>query len=245
MNDSSSIKDFTPSAQEHRFFSTMSIVLVLVILTGFSNTYLPKIWGGHSADVPGIIHFHAVVFALWLAFFVFQVTLIFRKKIALHRKLGNWGIAFSVVMLLTGFAAGIASAKAGHLGIPGVMFPDPEGFLLLNINSIIVFTSLSLLGWVYRHNASAHKRLMLMATAGGLTPPGAARLPLVAGTAAIAPVALALIIAAPVYDLIKYRKLHWAYIPGIALPLLSIPPVVELIASTEAWKQIAHWLMQL
>lgn len=236
------MKDFTPSAKEHVFFSTMAIVLVVVIVTGFSNTYLPKVVG--SNPVPGIIHFHAAVFALWLAFFVFQVTLILRGKVALHRKLGNWGVAFSLVMLLTGFAAGIEAAKQGHLGIPGVMFPTIEGFLLLNVNSIIVFVILTLLGWRYRNDSAAHKRFMLMANAGGLTPPGAARLPFVAGTAAIAPVAIVFLLAGPVYDFIKYRKLHWAYIPCIILPLFSIPPVIQLLASTAVWKQIAGWLMQ-
>lgn len=238
------MKDFTPSAKEHVFFSTMAIVLVVVIVTGFSNTYLPKVVGSNPVPVPGIIHFHAAVFALWLAFFVFQVTLILRGKVALHRKLGNWGVAFSLVMLLTGLAAGIAAAKDGHLGIPGVMFPTVEGFLLLNVNAIVVFVVLTALGWVFRNNAAAHKRFMLMANAGGLTPPGASRLPFVAGTAAIAPVALVFILAGPVYDLIKHRKLHWAYIPGILLTLLNVPPVVELLASTSLWKQIAGWLMQ-
>lgn len=239
------MKNFTPSPKEHVFFSSMAVVLVIVIVTGFSNTYLPKVLSGNSAAVPGIIHFHAVVFACWLAFFLFQVTLIIRGKVALHRKLGNYGVVFSLVMLLTGFAAGIAAAKAGHKGIPGVEFPDVEGFLLLNVNSIIVFVLLTGLGWWYRNDSPAHKRFMLMAHAGGLTPPGAARLPFVAGTAAIAPVALVFVLAGPVYDLIKYRKLHWAYIPGIILPLLSIPPVAQLLASTAVWKQIAAWLMQL
>lgn len=239
------MKDFTPSPKEHVFFSTLAIVLVVVIVAGFSNTYLPKRVGSNLVPVPGIIHFHAAVFACWLAFFLFQVTLIVRGKVALHRKLGNYGVAFSLVMLLTGFAAGIESAKAGHLGIPGVMFPDVEGFLLLNVNSIIVFVILTLLGWRYRNDSPAHKRFMLMANAGGLTPPGAARLPFVAGTAAIAPVAIVFVLAGPVYDFIKYRKLHWSYIPSILLTLVSIPPVIQLLASTAVWKQIAVWLMQL
>lgn len=239
------MKNFTPSPAEHKFFSIMAVVLVVVIVAGFSNTYLPKVVGSNPTPVPGIIHFHAAVFALWLVFFVFQVTLIMRKKVALHRKLGNWGVAFSLLMLLTGLAAGIEAAKLGHLGIPGVMFPTVEGFLLLNVNAIVVFVSLTALGWIFRNNPSAHKRFMLMANAGGLTPPGASRLPLVAGTAAIAPVALVFILAGPVYDLIKYRRLHWAYIAGIIITLLNVPPVVQLISSTSVWKQIAARLMQL
>jgi hypothetical protein len=244
-NPNPSKKQFNPSPKEHVFFSTMAVIMVVVIIAGFSNTYLPKMLG-NTIQLPRIIHYHALVFVLWLAFFLFQVTLILRKKIALHRKLGNWGVVFSIVLLVMGCATAVTVAKLGHKGIPGAMFPDVEGFLLLNINALIVFISLTLLGWFYRNNPVAHKRFMLMANAGGLTPPGVARLPFIAGsTPAIAIAALVFVFAGPVYDLIRYRKIHWSYIPSIILILFSLPPVVGALSSTTIWKQIAAWLMQL
>jgi len=79
----------------------------------------------------------------------------------------------SVVAALTA----ITVARLGHRGIPGVEFPDAEGVLLLNFAAAIVFTALVAAGWYFRRKPQVHKRLMLMATVGGLMPPGISRLP--------------------------------------------------------------------
>lgn len=238
------MKDFTPSSKEHIFFSTMAMIMVAEIIIGFSNTYLSKLTND-AIQLPRIIHIHAITFVLWLAFFLFQVTLIYRKKIELHMRLGKWGVMFSLVMLVVGCITAIEVAKLGHKGIPGVEFPDAGGFLLLNFCSLFVFVSLTMLGWINRHNSPAHKRFMLMASAGGLTPPGIARLPFIAGsTPAIAIAVLVLVLAGPVYDLIRYRKIHWAYLISFIFVVLSLPPVVIAISGTEMWKEIADLLIR-
>lgn len=239
------MKSFIPSPKEHIFFSSMTIILVVLILAGFSNTYLPKM-GDTGIHLPRIVHFHSFVFVLWLGFFLYQVLLNIRKKIELHRRLGNWGVLFSMLMLVVGFATSIEVAKLGHKGIPGVEFPDSGGFLLLNLCSLLVFVSLTILGWLNRNNASTHKRFMLMANAGGLTPPGIARLPFIAGsTPAIALVVLGLILAGPVFDIIRYRKIHWAYLLSILIIIISLPPVVLALSKSTIWKVIAESLVQL
>lgn len=175
-----------PSPKEHVFFSSMAIILAAVIVCGFSNTYLPKLLN-NPVIVPEIVHLHALIFSLWLAFFVFQVTLILRKKYDLHRRLGSYGVLFSFAMGVVGCATAVEVAKLGHIGIPGVEFPDAEGFLLLNLTSLFSFVSLTVLGWLFRNNASMHKRFMLMANAGGLTPPLSHDYPLLQGPHRLSP----------------------------------------------------------
>lgn len=41
-----------------------------------------------------------------------------------------------------------------------------QGFLLLNVTSIVVFSVLVAAGWHYRRRPQTHKRLMLAATVG-------------------------------------------------------------------------------
>ena len=41
----------------------------------------------------------------------------------------------------------ITVTRLGHRGIPGVEFPDPAGFLLLNLNAVFVFAILVAAGW--------------------------------------------------------------------------------------------------
>lgn len=233
-----------PSPKEHVFFSSMAILLAVVIVCGFSNTYMPKLLN-NSVNVPGIVHIHAFIFALWLVFFVLQVTLILRKKYDLHTRLGNYGVLFSFAMVVVGCATAIEVAKLGHKGIPGAEFPAAEGFLLLNLTSLFSFISLTCLGWFFRNHAPMHKRFMLMANAGGLTPPAVARLPFIAGsTPAIAIVSLLLILAGPVYDFIRYRRIHWAYLLSLAIIILSLPPIVLALSGTSLWKDIAAILMR-
>lgn len=235
---------FAPSQKEHVFFSTVTVIMVMEIVIGFSGSYLPKVIG-RSVELPGIIHIHALVFALWLVFFLFQVTLVLRKKVALHMQLGNWGVLFTLVMLAVGCAAAIATAKLGHKGLPGVEFPGAEGFLFLNLSSLVVFISLTSLGWINRNNPIAHKRFMLMASIGGISPPGISRLPFIAGsTPAIAIAVLVLLFAGPAYDLIRYRRIHWAYLIALIITLVSLPPVILVLSATSAWQKIGEWLMQ-
>jgi hypothetical protein len=221
----------------------MSVIAAIVIVTGFSNTYGPKVLAG--TPVPAIIHVHAAVFASWLVLFVTQTMLVMRGRIRLHQQVGSWGMALAGLMLLVGVMTAVSAARLGHRGIPGVEFPDAEGFLLLNLAATVVFTVLVAAAWVYRRKPQIHKRLMLMATVGGLIGPGASRLPLVAGhTPAIGGIVVAFLLAGPIHDLITRRRIHPAYVAGFLVALAALPPVAAAAASSQAWHRIAASLIR-
>ncbi|MEI6225989.1 MAG: hypothetical protein WCS72_14655 [Deltaproteobacteria bacterium] len=234
---------FPPHAADRRFYAAMSMVASVVILTGFANTYGPKMIAG-SRGVPGIVHVHAGVFVCWLVLFVAQTLLIVRGRVQAHMRLGRAGLALAGVMLVTGLATAIAAARAGHSGIPGVEFPDPQGFLLLNVASILVFSLLVVAGWWWRRRPEAHKRLMLAATVAALLPPGISRFPGIAGhDGAIAAVAVAFLLVGPAYDLATRKRIHPAY-AGLLLSVFIVPPVVLGLSGTEAWRAAAAWMMR-
>jgi hypothetical protein len=217
----------------------MSIACAAVILIGFASKYVPHLQAG---GVRPIIHIHAAVFTAWLALFITQATLIRRDRIDLHRRLGTAGVVLAAIMLVVGVMVSLEVTRAGDRGIPGVMYPEPSGFLLLNLMAVGVFAALVALGWLCRNNAQAHKRLMLLATI-GLTPPGIGRLPLVAPHApAVALVAFAFFLAGPIYDLVTRRRIHRAYL-GVLLLVLGAPPVVAGLSGTAAWHRVAAWLL--
>ena len=229
---------------DHRFFSIMSIVTAVTIAAGFSNTYVPKLVTGTPA-VPWIIHLHAVVFASWLIFYVTQTTLVLTGRTAVHRRLGIAGVALAALMLIVGSATAITVARLGDRGIPGVEFPDVEGFLLLNLAAVGVFATLVAAGWYFRRNPQAHKRLMLMATASGLVGPGVSRLPFVSGQApVIGLLVLAFLFAGPVYDLVTRRRVHQAYLWSLPLAFAAIPPVIASLAATGIWHRIASIVLR-
>lgn len=229
---------------DRRFFSSMAIVMAVTILAGFSNTYVPKLVTGEPA-LPPIIHLHAAVFTAWLAVFVAQTTLVLTGRTAMHRRLGVAGVLLAALMLIVGVATAIVVARLGHRGIPGVEFADPEGFLLLNLGAAVVFAALVGAGWYFRRNRQVHKRLMVMATAGALVGPGVSRLPFASGRpAVIGALALAFLLAGPVYDFLTRRRVHPAYVWGGLLALTAIPPVVAQLGATGAWHAVASLLLR-
>jgi hypothetical protein len=186
-----------------------------------------------------------MVFTSWLALFVAQTILVLSGRTAVHRRLGVAGVVLAALMLVVGTATAITVARLGHRGIPGVEFPDAEGFLLLNLDSIIVFATLVGAGWYFRRNTQAHKRLMLTATAGSLVGPGVSRLPFASGRPPVIGVlALVFLLAGPVYDVVTRRRVHQAYLWGGLLAMAAIPPVVAQLSATAAWHSIASWLLR-
>jgi FtsH-binding integral membrane protein len=229
---------------DHRFFSLMAIATSATIVAGFANTYVPKVVTG-APVLPPIIHLHAVVFTSWLVLFVAQTTLVLSGRTAVHRRLGVAGVVLAALMLVVGTATAIAVARLGHRGIPGVEFPDAEGFLLLNVGAVVVFATLVGAGWYFRRNLHLHKRLMLMATVGGLLGPGVSRLPVASGRPpVIGMLVLAFLLAGPVYDLVTRRRVHPAYLWSGLLALGTIPPVVAQLSATAGWQNIASWLLR-
>lgn len=228
---------------DHRFFSTMAIVTSVTIVAGFFNTYGPKVAAG-GAGLPGIIHLHAVVATAWLVVFVTQTTLVRKGRTDLHRRLGSAAMLLAVLMFVVGIATAITSARLGHTGIPGVEFPDTGGFLLLNLGAVAVFAALVGAGWYFRRDPQTHKRLMLMAMTGALVGPGVSRLPYASGRpAVIGLLVTAFLLAGPVYDLVTRRRVHPAYLWGLAVSLTTVPPVVTAAAATPVWRHIAEWLI--
>jgi hypothetical protein len=229
---------------EHRFYSTMSVVAAVVIVVGFANTYPPKVFAG-DPSIPAIVHLHAVVFTCWLLLFAVQTGLVMAGRVKLHQQVGTAGMALAGLMLVVGVMTAVTVARLGHRGIPGVEFPDPGGFLLLNLSATLVFATLTGAGWMFRRSPQVHKRLMLMATVGGLMPPGIARLPFVYGhPPAIAVLVIAFLLAGPVHDLVTRRRVHPAYLCGFVVSVFDFPPVAAAISALPAWHSIAAWLIR-
>jgi uncharacterized membrane protein YozB (DUF420 family) len=215
-----------------------------VIVGGFVNTYAPKVWRGDATLLP-IIHLHAAVFTLWLVVFVTQNILVLAGRTDVHRRLGPWAVGLAGVMLIVGSATAVLVTRRGDRGIPGVEFPDPAGFLLLNVAAVFVFTVLVIAGWYWRRNPRVHKRLMLMAVTGALVGPGASRLPFASGRpGVIAPIVIGFMLAGPVFDLLTRRRVHPAYLWSLALAVLGLPPVVAPLSATAAWQAIAALMLR-
>ncbi|MBX7152713.1 hypothetical protein K1X84_13870, partial [bacterium] len=144
------MQSFQTQPTDHRFFTGMSILVAVLVVLGFSQTYPAKGFTP-EAGLPAVFHFHALAFSGWLLLFVAQAVLALKGQLDRHRKLGTIGMFLAALMLALGAMVSLAAARLDHRGIPGVEFPDAGGFLLLNIGSLVVFLILVSTAWFFRN----------------------------------------------------------------------------------------------
>jgi hypothetical protein len=137
------------------------------ILAGFAvdiSRYLHE-----KPAAPMVVNVHAAVFVVWLFVVTAQVLLVESDRVAWHRKLGWFAVAWACVMAVMGPWAAIAS-QVVNLHTPA---SDPAFF---SVNIVDIGGFLILLGWgiALRKNPAAHRRMMILSTV-ALADPGFAR----------------------------------------------------------------------
>lgn len=216
---------------ENKLFFYMAVACFLIICLGFGNFYLRRTLFSDEVISP-TVHIHGLIFFLWMLFFLLQSALVQFRQTKVHRRIGFLGFVLSLAMLLSAVITTLEITEAGHRGIPGLMFSSTVGFFLLNINAILIFTGLVMAGLYFRKQSDVHKRLMLMATVIGLTPPAISRLPLVSGSEVLIPLVTAFVILfMPVIETIQHKRVHKVYLYSVPSVVFILPPVVEAMAS--------------
>jgi hypothetical protein len=232
---------------DHVFFQAISALIAIVVFVGFAQTYylpgylsgaltLPAWKQGLVPPHPWIVHIHAVLFSSWIGILLLQASLVFMRRVDLHRKLGVATIALAALMLLVGFAVSCESLARNFAPA------DPRlGFAATNVLALMVFSTLVYFAYRERFNPAAHKRLMMVATI-QLLPAAIVRLPVpgIAGsppTPEICCYPLLLLMAG--YDLWTMRNVHSATLWGlIGLGL----PFNDIIFQGTYWRYFAMWM---
>ena len=191
------------------------LAIWLAILTGFGIDIAKKAASG-GLDYPLVIHLHVLAFGSWLALLLVQVFLMRTRRVALHRRLGMVALLLVPMMLILGPAAAIVHSENPYM-------PDRWlSFMSVQFANVLGCVVLLAAGFLKRHDAAAHKRLMLMGTI-AVTEPGFTRiwgLPLWARLGegylpfyfSIYAGTLSLMLVVGAYDLVTRRRLHPVYI---------------------------------
>jgi hypothetical protein len=204
------------------FFSTMAMLFLGIVLFGFAQTYylsgivpLPPWKHGFAGPRPLIVHIHGAVLTAWFLLLVVQTTLISRRHVRLHRRVGYAGMGVAALVVVVGFLVVLE-----HLARS---FPPSDhkivtgGGSLGTVLDIIVFGVLVGFAYGFRNNPAAHKRLILIGTI-GILPPALTRMPAPAFLAGHFQMALVvtyvLVLLIVAYDLISQRRVHPATIGG-------------------------------
>ena len=230
------------SGKDHRLYIWVAVFIPIIVLAGFARTYYLKGLFG-TPVLPGLlVHLHGIVMTSWVVLFVAQVWLVSTRRTKLHQRLGVWGAILAALMLLVGVLTAIFGAARGSS--PG---PPPLQFLVIPLGDLLVFAILVGTALYFRRRLDLHKRLMLLATV-SLLPPAIARIPLqfiaTGGPSVFFGLADLCVLACVVFDSVKYRRLHPAFLWGTLL-IVASQPLRLLLAGTDAWMQFAASLVGL
>jgi len=232
-------------APYHKWDRNFFLIYVGLIWLGILGGFVPEIVR-HVAQhkpFPLIVHVHSVVFVGWLMVLTAQVLLIRRRRADLHRKLGFAAMGLAALMVVIGPATALYMQRF-HFGTPG----SDVAFLGVQLTDILAFAGLVSAAFALRGDSPAHKRLMLIATL-YITDAGFARLfgdglqsvlgdgfwPFLVEAYGANDVLLAGI---GVYDLVTRKRLHPAYVAGVALTL-AFQFAGSFLDHSPAWKPVA------
>lgn len=224
---------------ERRFYVAAAIGAILVVFAGFARTYYLKGVFGAPA-IPELVHVHGIVMTSWFLLFLVQVGLVATRRTNIHRKVGVGGTVLAALMVTVSVATAISAARRGVS--PG---PPPLVFLVIPLGDLLVFSILVAAGISLRKKLATHKRLMLMASMGILTP-AIARLPFAfvetGGPLVFFGLTDLVILAVIAIDTVRNRRLHPAFAWG-ALLVIASQPLRLLLGGTDVWMRFATWLV--
>jgi hypothetical protein len=231
---------------DRNFFLSYVVLIWLGIGAGFGGDIVHHV-SSNAAPYPWIVHLHAAAFVGWVVLFTAQVFLIRTRRIATHRRLGALAALLALAMLVLGPAA----AWVVHRHSIGMPDADPA-FLIVQMTDIIAFASFVFAGFVMRHEAAAHKRLMLLSTV-YISDAGFAR-------AVAEPILQAfgmhwwsawlglygcvgiLALGIGVYDLVTRRRLHPVYLVALVW-MFALQGLALYLWAEPAWKPVALMLL--
>ena len=229
---------------DRSFFLTYVGLIWFVILIGFVPEVIRHVETSKQ-PYPLVVHIHAVVFVGWLVLLTTQVLLVRARRVDLHRQLGMAGAVLAIAVVGMGLLTSIIADRR-NLGTPDA---DPA-FFSIQLLDMVSFGGAMVAAIALRADASAHKRLILLAVL-SLVDAGYSRCLFI-----VNPMTKALgagfwpfmaenylangvfILGIGAYDLLTRQRLHPAYVAG-ATWVCGCLGLAGWLYVTPAWKPIA------
>ena len=218
------------------FYVGVSLLIVAIVLAGFAPSFINMAVGPPR---PWFMHAHGAIYLGWLALLVCQAVLAARGKIALHRRIGNFGIAYGALIWIVGMIVTFA-APALHVRNGEWDMNQAATFISLPLGDMALFGGLFAAAIVYRAKPEIHKRLILLACV-AIMYAGVFRL----SYALSMPLQLLAwyspVIAGMIYDRYKMGRVHRVYWIGAAAMAVSLARIP--VGETEAWRSFGRALL--
>jgi len=222
--------------RRRRFYVGLSLLLAAIVVLGFAPSFFAIARG---APKPWIVHVHAAVFLGWLALLVWQAVLAARGKIAAHKRVGTFGIAYACIVLVLGLAATFV-VPAAHVRAGEWDLDRAASFLTIPLVDMLLFGGFFGYAVVYRTKPEIHKRLIVLAFVAFILP-GAGRLWFASSVPATIVAWFTPLLVAMGYDLVTRRRVHPVYWLGAAIlgvSLLRLP-----LGESQIWLRVGRALL--
>jgi hypothetical protein len=237
------------------FYINVALLMILLNVLAFA----PGIIAPSRRNVPlpftPLVTAHAFLSAAWLVLFLAQVTLVATRRVALHRRAGIAGALLALAFVGAGCLTVVGQARRGfdlsgdisRLAPPGAPF-DAAATLSI-VFFFLSFGVLVGLAMLYRQRPAVHKRLMLFAMVGGLTPTPLAHLighwPALQarGGAVVLITTVVALSASATYDRVSEGRIHpvsiWAPVLLVAWQIV----VNTVVVPSAAWHRVTAWVI--
>jgi len=222
------------------FYFFMSLLIAVVVVYGFSFT-IEKNLIHPALPRPFLLSVHAAVFTGWLILFILQTALVRTRNVPLHRRIGWFGAAMGVAMVMLGVSTAITM---GRFDLIQLHQSEAESDLMIPLFDMVCFGTTFGLAVLWRKKPEYHRRLMLVATC-ALTAASFGRFPerLLPAEFFYSGVDL-LIVLGVIRDLIVDKHVHQVYL--YVLPPFIIGQIVvtyTVFHQLPYWQKIAHTIM--
>lgn len=235
---------------ERWFYLGMALTTLAIAIVGFAPALLDR--AGRKAPLTWAVAAHGALFGSWLILFVAQTTLVQTGRLAVHRRIGYAAAGMAVLMVITAYPITIAMARRGF-DLSGDLSNSPGGVranLVFQLGDLVSFTFLVAAAIWQRRRPAIHKRLMVLATVGGLMPAALAHV--IGHSPALrhidAPVILIpltiLYFATAIHDRWSHGRMHPVSL-WVAVGLFAWANVrAVLIGPSTAWRVFTDWLIR-
>jgi len=222
-----------------RFMRNTGLFLLLLSALAFAPKYfLPLATGSYTAP-SRFMHPHAVTALLWSLIFVVQPWLIALRRPKLHRRIGYFALIVAIGNIASGIAVQLDMLPTSKGDISNVV---GGGFRLFH--SVPAFTVFLVAAIALRRRTDWHLRFMYqtaiaaVATVLGRLYVYYGHLPEAAAAPLIPLGNLAFVILMPVYDYVKYRKVHPASWIGVGA-FVAFQAIVTPFVFSDLWMNYA------
>jgi uncharacterized membrane protein YozB (DUF420 family) len=225
---------------ERRFYIGMAFAILISVFLGFARSfYLKPVFPDFPTPAEPIFAVHGIAFTLWVLLLPLQAALIARHRMDLHRKLGYFGVALAIVMVVLGTWGALVAAHrpSGFVGVP----VPPLQFLAIPLFAVALFALFVARAIARRRDTQSHKRLMLLGSF-QLVTAAIARWPVVSGFGPLAFFAITdvFLLALAVWDFRSRGRLHPVTLWGGIL-MIAAQPAQLMLSGTAAWLEFARW----